>query len=518
MIKQAGYTSTALEFFNPVVGERVLVFETDTLKAKLGNGVFSWNDLPYWTGEGSPEGINGILTEDNTIQPIYGQEEKTVAEGNDPRIVNGQTAFEFVETFNGMLGTPYGIATLDGNARLYFQQLTDMNDVVMCEMPESKIWRVKLGSATQGGQTYAGYITEAFATEMGLTPTGELLESPEDAEIEIESLLILGNGQSQLALSLGSASPMMLQLLGGEVDTETPMIMLPSGKSLYMFPITESADEGSIVEIVGVAWAPPEVPEGELPLKYQAVYDGGSEAFTLMFAEPPYSPKGEAIRNYSATARDLYRIVIWNQHLAGQGAFYGTFSDPYYMVTLKTPLGVLDTFCAPNDIAMSTPYRRVLRENGALLAQLFSSEPLQTIELEFTPVEPSEIPYNTVTFEIALSGISSPEHSVLGYFPSLQGHHLFTRMTGFIDEIAYDFVTYEGQENAYFNVDIVPDSAKDLMTRFSKLEATVTISGQTKVFVLDLKNDGFMGVAGSMEDAAWWQEGRDVEITFRGIE
>ncbi|BEV02194.1 hypothetical protein [Novosphingobium olei] len=47
----------------PLAGE--LVVETDTGKAKLGNGTTAWNSLPYWsaggaivlTGTGSPAGV-----------------------------------------------------------------------------------------------------------------------------------------------------------------------------------------------------------------------------------------------------------------------------------------------------------------------------------------------------------------------------------------------------------------------------------------------------------------------------
>ncbi len=46
-IKLRGKTAAQLAALDPVLYERQLCFETDTRKAKLGDGVSAWNALPY---------------------------------------------------------------------------------------------------------------------------------------------------------------------------------------------------------------------------------------------------------------------------------------------------------------------------------------------------------------------------------------------------------------------------------------------------------------------------------------
>lgn len=53
MIKILGYPAATLAADNPLLGERQLAIETDTLRLKVGNGTDQYNDLPYITGEGA---------------------------------------------------------------------------------------------------------------------------------------------------------------------------------------------------------------------------------------------------------------------------------------------------------------------------------------------------------------------------------------------------------------------------------------------------------------------------------
>lgn len=53
MIKILGYPAATLAADNPLLGERQLGIETDTLRMKVGNGTDLWHDLPYIIGEGA---------------------------------------------------------------------------------------------------------------------------------------------------------------------------------------------------------------------------------------------------------------------------------------------------------------------------------------------------------------------------------------------------------------------------------------------------------------------------------
>lgn len=64
IIKQRGDTAATWAAINPVLGDREVGWETDTRKAKLGNGVTAWNALPYVVSEGGGGGVSdhGALT------------------------------------------------------------------------------------------------------------------------------------------------------------------------------------------------------------------------------------------------------------------------------------------------------------------------------------------------------------------------------------------------------------------------------------------------------------------------
>ena len=63
MIHLKGDTALNLFTLNPTLGDRQICFETDTRKAKLGDGVIDWNTLPYLpmgpTGTTGPTGPTG---------------------------------------------------------------------------------------------------------------------------------------------------------------------------------------------------------------------------------------------------------------------------------------------------------------------------------------------------------------------------------------------------------------------------------------------------------------------------
>lgn len=60
-IQLRGDTAANWAASNPILAERELVIETDTLKYKVGNGILDWNSLPYGgvTGAAGSSGTSG---------------------------------------------------------------------------------------------------------------------------------------------------------------------------------------------------------------------------------------------------------------------------------------------------------------------------------------------------------------------------------------------------------------------------------------------------------------------------
>lgn len=60
-IQLRGDTAAAWTLANPVLAQRELAIETDTLKTKIGDGVTAWNSLPYGgiVGPQGPQGATG---------------------------------------------------------------------------------------------------------------------------------------------------------------------------------------------------------------------------------------------------------------------------------------------------------------------------------------------------------------------------------------------------------------------------------------------------------------------------
>jgi len=57
---------------NPVLAEGEMGVEIDTEKFKVGNGILSWNSLPYGglVGAEGPQGVQGPPGQDGSVPPI----------------------------------------------------------------------------------------------------------------------------------------------------------------------------------------------------------------------------------------------------------------------------------------------------------------------------------------------------------------------------------------------------------------------------------------------------------------
>ena len=66
---------TALDWTtaNPILAEGEMAVEIDTLKFKVGNGITSWNTLPYTSGPAGPTGSTGPTgnTGSYGLNPIF---------------------------------------------------------------------------------------------------------------------------------------------------------------------------------------------------------------------------------------------------------------------------------------------------------------------------------------------------------------------------------------------------------------------------------------------------------------
>lgn len=93
-ILQAGNTAAELATLNPVGFERQLVFETDTLKAKLLDGVNHYNDLPYVispSGGAVWGGITGTLANQTDLQSALNAKQATLVSGTNIKTINGSS-------------------------------------------------------------------------------------------------------------------------------------------------------------------------------------------------------------------------------------------------------------------------------------------------------------------------------------------------------------------------------------------------------------------------------------------
>lgn len=55
------------EAADPLLAEGEVGLETDTAKFKIGNGIDTWNDLEYASGETGPSGLNPVFTRQGTL-------------------------------------------------------------------------------------------------------------------------------------------------------------------------------------------------------------------------------------------------------------------------------------------------------------------------------------------------------------------------------------------------------------------------------------------------------------------
>lgn len=72
LIQLRGDTSTNWTSVNPILADREMAIETDTLKYKIGNGSTAWNSLPYSNLSGNFDGI-GFNTTSDPVTPPAGQ-------------------------------------------------------------------------------------------------------------------------------------------------------------------------------------------------------------------------------------------------------------------------------------------------------------------------------------------------------------------------------------------------------------------------------------------------------------
>jgi hypothetical protein len=84
-MKQKRATTTRWQQINPVLAEAELGIETDTGKAKLGDGVTTWNSLPYWVPDGAGSGptveVINNLTSTDTDKALSAAQGKALNDG-----------------------------------------------------------------------------------------------------------------------------------------------------------------------------------------------------------------------------------------------------------------------------------------------------------------------------------------------------------------------------------------------------------------------------------------------------
>jgi len=92
-ILQAGQTAAELASLNPIGFERQLVFETDTLKAKLLDGVTAYNSLPYLFINSSVVwgGIGGTLSNQTDLQNALNAKQATLVNQINIKSINGNS-------------------------------------------------------------------------------------------------------------------------------------------------------------------------------------------------------------------------------------------------------------------------------------------------------------------------------------------------------------------------------------------------------------------------------------------
>lgn len=55
------------EAADPLLAEGEVGYETDTAQFKIGDGINSWNDLEYASGQTGPSGLNPVFTRQGTL-------------------------------------------------------------------------------------------------------------------------------------------------------------------------------------------------------------------------------------------------------------------------------------------------------------------------------------------------------------------------------------------------------------------------------------------------------------------
>ena len=110
------YTAAALAAANPVLLKGEIVYESDTRKFKIGDGVISWNDLPYDTTIEKPNSIpaSSILQTDQrrmvSAEQISSWESKAAADLSNVLLTKNFTTNGYYKGPDGLLlqwGTMY---------------------------------------------------------------------------------------------------------------------------------------------------------------------------------------------------------------------------------------------------------------------------------------------------------------------------------------------------------------------------------------------------------------------------
>lgn len=86
------YTAAALTSKNPVLLKGEVVYESDTRKHKVGDGVTAWNALPYAAGGGTSEAISAASVQQDATHRFVTDAEKTAWSGKASTAVATQSA------------------------------------------------------------------------------------------------------------------------------------------------------------------------------------------------------------------------------------------------------------------------------------------------------------------------------------------------------------------------------------------------------------------------------------------
>lgn len=121
-IQFPGYTAAKLAAVNPVLLAREVVYESDTRKRKVGDGVTAWNNLPYEIGEAAGGGSIQI------IEIGDGDSISKIADYIDRSAKDGEMKLVFIGNPSGVTGIPDELTSSVNTLTGFVQQVYSVSD------------------------------------------------------------------------------------------------------------------------------------------------------------------------------------------------------------------------------------------------------------------------------------------------------------------------------------------------------------------------------------------------------